>query len=239
MITTVNNQTIYNFLKEKTQGFKINFDFGSLQELKLSLERALLIEEGSKTSTKQRVRFCLDYSKSRYMQKKPILQYTCQDQIENTQIFTDSYFMVFLKDDDKLPIPDYKSENKDWQYPNTKLYYKSKNDIELSQYNITFNINKIMNYFKLKDFITINTNIKSSFDYDIKVALDKDVFKRFYMFMNYKESENITLYFQKTTNNFVRQPLYAAKDNNSTGLLLPCYKDEEADNTEVNITDLQ
>lgn len=237
MITTVNNQTIYNFLKEKTQGFKINFDFESLQELKESLERALLVEEATKTTSKQRARFCLNYSKSRSMQRRPILQYTCQDQIENTQVFTDSFFMVFLKNNDILPIPDYKSINKDWVYPDLTRLYRSNQDITCSQYSIKLNINKILNYFKLKEALAIDIKQVSSFGYNLVLGLSKDNFKRFVMFMNYKESEEITLYFNKTSNHEILQPLYAVNKNGSSGLILPC---RVADNEEtINIKDLQ
>lgn len=253
------NETIYNFLKTYTSNFKEELNIYNLQILKKSLEEALLVAENKNATEKTRARYCLNYTKSKTIQKKPVLQYSYNglkdENGQPLQAFTDSWFMVFLKQVDKIttlqPVEDQAGLN----YPNVSSFFKSPADIKKSIYNITFNINKLLNYFKLnkpnkKDGMNILT-IKTAADgEDVYFALEEKNFKNFIVFMNFKNSDNITLYYDRINFNsnviagldrygYIYNPFYTINKNESSGLILPALNRDVALESIINLIDLQ
>ena len=242
----LNNQLIYNFLQENTKNFKENLDFGVLIQLKNLLEDNILLEEAKTFTSKQRFQKCMQYQKKLQKSQKPILAGVCEDQLEDIQVFTDSFFMVFLKGEEVLRgLKTYKdTAHKEAQYPNVKTFYKTKEEIKNLTYNITFNINKLNNYFKLHKNLTITTEIRSLYGENIYMSLNKEVFDNFITFMDFKENENITLYFGGTEakTGGVYSTVYAI-NNESSGLFLPLRESTLPENQEaiykISLEDIQ
>lgn len=103
------------------------------------------------TCSKKRNNFILSYHKKLVKQhKKLVLAFSSDDAIENKQVFTDSYFLVALNEQDKTVIPDYK---------NAGIYNK---DIKLNKDGFNFDG---MHYPNIKPII-------NGFSKDIKITLD-------------------------------------------------------------------
>lgn len=239
-------QEVYNYLKENTSNFKDDLSFTKVLELESKLKNAILLEELKTTTTKQRAQKCFNLQKKLEKSHRPVLAGTCMDQLENAQIFTDGYFLVCLKDSDILSgLKTYQETAPGCKYPSVAEagfnYVKTVDEIKSFSYSVTLNINKLLKYFLLDEILCINSKVKSLYGDTMYLGIARDNFKNFITFMNYKESENITLYWNVSKGENVITPLYAIRENTgSTGLILP-YRFEDIHSQEkiIDIETLQ
>ena len=211
---------IYDLLKEASRSFNENIDFGTLMKVKEELEKEIKLAAIPTTTTKQRVNHCLGYSKKLMKGTKPILGYTENNQLEGLQVFTDSFFLVELSEEDKLPIEDWTSNKNNSQYPCvTKLVDVAA--AKLSSKVLEFKISDLLVLFKLSEIVRIKND-------NCSICLHKDNFNHFYQFMNFNTNDTIKLIL-RDTDKFNVYPATVLKDNGTIGIILPV-RDEGLDN---------
>jgi hypothetical protein len=210
----MNKVEIYNLIKEATKGFTTEVDVISLAHLKAKLEEDIKIEEASaKTGSKTRIKSCLTYAKHQ-CPRQPIFQTTCNDQIEGYQVYTNTYMMVFLTDNDKLPIPDYKEAGyKEGSYPNVKSI------VQFSKYNNenvdTYTASDLMALCKCNKDNLITTN-KGYY-------VGSNLMLNFLKFLNFNPKDNVVL--QYIDGDSKLTPIYVVNSTTgSYGIILPSRK---------------
>ena len=189
----------------------------SLNVLIEKLQQEILVEENKNLSSKQRLNKCLNYHKKLLKSPRPILAYSCNDQIEDRQVFTNAYYLVALKTVDQLPIPDYKESNLKINFPDITRIFSASNYNEKT---FTCNVGKLLNAFKSYNNIHL-LNEKTSFS----ACLSKENFELFILHLNYKNSDNITLYATTYESphycDSTLRPVYTKNENGSDGVILP------------------
>lgn len=213
---------IYNELKDLNGVLENKVLENIINEIEIDLLKA----KCNDFNQKQRISFCLNYSKKLSTKNRPILAYTCNDQIENYQIFTDCQILVCLAEDDKLPIKDYKEikELKGASYPNClQIVNTSKinNDITFK-----CNVGLLLNALKVHKVVNL-INTKTDYNY----TFEYENFKRFINFMNINKSDNITLL---GGNNFYS---VCKKNNGTLGIIMGVKSND--DNKTFTEEDLQ
>lgn len=185
-----------------------------IEEIKLEM----FTEENKGLTTKQRINYCMNYHKKLDKKPKKVLAYTCNDQIEGKQVFTDSFFMVVLSNDDKLPIPDYKDiKGMKLNYPAVVNLIRHNNYSERYK-TFTCNVGKLLQYLKTEENLILKNNN------DFNVALTYENFRNLITFMNFKNSDTITLHaraLENTTETTSVSPVYVKKENGTEGIMLP------------------
>lgn len=176
-----------------------------LKELIFDVKTEILKEDNKNLTSKQRLQYAMNWHKKMLKTPRKVLAYCCNDQIEDNQVITDGQFMVFLNNEDNLPLPHY-TEMKDYKasYPNTSLIYariKEDNEIKLD-------IKKIISLLKVNDEIICEYN-------GCKIGFDKNSFKNITTFLNIKDNSNIKLTLNPDAYN-----LNFIKNNGSKGILL-------------------
>lgn len=207
---------VYDLLKKGSNNFSAsNIDYSILIEVKDMLEKEIKLAKIPTTTTKGRVDFCLKYSKKLRNGRQPIFGYTESNQIPGFQVFTDSYFLVELVDEDQLPIEDWSTNKNFNHYPNvTKLIDLSV--VKQSKNVLTFKISDLLNEFKMTEAIRIKNDT-------CKICLHKDNFTRFIRFMNLGNTDTIRLVLNNASPS--TYPAYVLKDNGSVGIILPLRDD--------------
>lgn len=198
-------------LIKRLENININCKNNDITSLIEELKKEALIEDFKGLSTKQRLNKCLNYSKKLVKKCRPILAYTCNDQIKGYQCFCDSYFMVALNEEDKTPIADYKEIDEKWSYPSLAFLNN-----EIKNYNsITFTckLDKLLNYAKVNTCLKL---INSETGFDNCIAYE--TLEMFVTFMNLKPNDTITLIAK--SKDFSR-PIYVKKDNGTYGFIMP------------------
>lgn len=210
----MNKVEIYNLIKEATKGFTTDVDVITLDHLKTKLEEDIRVEEASsKNGGKTRIKSCLTYAKHQCL-RQPIFQTTCNDQIDGYQVYTNTYMIVFLTENDKLPIPDYKEAGyKEGSYPNVK------NIVQFSKYNNenvdTYTASDLMALCKCNKDNLITTNK----GYNVY----SNLMLNFLKFLNFNPKDNVVL--QYTDSDSKLTPIYVVNSTTgSYGIILPTRK---------------
>lgn len=173
-----------------------------LDDLILNVKGEILKESYEGKTPKQRIDYAIKWHKKQLKTNRPILAYSCKDQIKDYQIITDAQFMVFLNKDEELPIPHYTEYNNGKaDYPKTLQLFKS---IEYGE-EIKLDIKKVNSLLKANN--QIFTDYKG-----YKLIFDKECFNNLLVFLNIKDNNNVKVLINKQT-------LIIVKDNNCKGLL--------------------
>lgn len=188
-----------------------------IQELKNEIRVSILKSE-NKTSSKSRlntmIRVAQKAGKNGFrvaLSKAPILE-------DGTQLFTDSYFLVKLTEQDQNLAMD--SDLTDINYPRTdRVISGAKDGMQIA---FKISVRELLNTFKMQNTAYIK------YSDDEIIALKKDITKNFITFMNYKPSDIIdfraSYHFEKdieTNYSSLRKPLHTTKENGTFGLILP------------------
>lgn len=206
-------------LLKSLNGAVLNADWKIINNLISDLQQEILSGDLKGTSSKQRIKKAMSYHKKLLKSTKKILAFTSDDALEGYQVFTDSYFMVALKGDDVLPIPDYKKAN--------ELY---RNDSKLNPYGYEFQKNypdvsrifpkNFVCSFKLYAADLLKAcdaysiiHLKGSL---VDLYLASDLLKQYITFMNYSSNDSIDFNFSGSN---VRPLL--SYHNESKGIILP------------------
>lgn len=185
-----------------------------LDDLILNVEGEILKESYEGKTPKQRIDYAIKWHKKQLKTNRPILAYSCKDQVEGYQVFTDCYFMIFLNENDFLPIPDYKEyANGKVNYPNTLQLYKS---IECGE-EIKLDIKKIQSLLKVKN--EIYTSYKNN-----KLYFNKKRFDDLLVLLNVKNNDNIKILIDNQILKFIKN------DNNKAIMIVGAHS-----HTETNI----
>lgn len=209
----MNTQTIYQTLKEATNNFSSsNIDYSVLMKLKNDLEIEILAAENKGSTSKQRIKTIDSYFKKVGL-KRPVLGcYT--KQVEGYNSFTDSFFLVELKDEDFTGLTLQDAAELGYNYPDiTRI--TNFNNYDYMEYSVEFNVNDILNEMKLlkKDALL---KFKNNNNEDVYFNVEK--MKMFILAMNLKPADTVTL----KTNSYLR-PYHLIKNNGSRGIILPCH----------------
>lgn len=187
-----------------------------LKELRIFLENEIKLEDIEPSRAKQRIRKALNFSEKIRKGNRPVLSY-CNYK-DDFQEFSDSYFAVRLKNNDIIKeLNDVK---------NTRLSYPEFDRIfnyYISTYNAEYIVNisdilKEIKVAKIDSYITLQGKINA--------YINTKNFENFITFMNFNKNDIIT--FKTKINNdddFLKAPLYFAKENGTSGILMPCKKD--------------
>lgn len=211
--TTILNEL--NLLKET------NFNLLVFEKLLDKIKLEINAEENKTTTSKQRIK-TIDTQMIKKQTKKTLTYYT--NKITGFKTFTNSYFLVALKDIDFNGLTLQCAEENNVIYPNLDkiidLNYKN------YRYNITLKVNDILNDIKTTGFkgfkegvISYHNVIYNYVDENgtkQKIGFSCGNLKLFLMALNLTPSDTITLYFK---NNY--SPAYVENKNKSFGLLLP------------------
>ena len=225
----MNNALLLNELKMMVN--KNTLDLNKYYNLIDKIKIEIATEANKETTTKQRITFINNFIKNnKFLQKRPILKYYDDTQFAGYKAFTDSFFMVLLKEADSnglqwLPFTEYIKENPNYNYPtlNRIVNFNFKNDYLNT---LELKVNDILNDIKAAG----KPNIKNGdFDTAIKYyfidssdGVKKPLgfgalnMKAFITFMNYKPSDTITFYFKNQIS-----PAFSENKNGSIGLILP------------------
>lgn len=197
----------------------------SISVLIEELKKEVLVEDFKGLSTKQRINKCLKYSE-KLSKKRPVLAYTDNEQIKDHQVFTDSYFLVALNENDKLPIKDYKEIDSKWTYPDIKLFDVSRMFYDNKTFKI--NVGTLLKHCKLHDYIEL-VNEKT----DFITCVGTEVLEMFITFMNLKTSDEIVFKIRDAV-----KPILVEKENGSFGILMPIRKNGNIEFYKLNEEDL-
>lgn len=211
-------QTIYQTFKDASHGFNFckELDGKLLMKLQHDLEIEILAAENKGATSKQRIKSIDSYFKKIGL-KRPVLGcYT--KQVEGYNSFTDTFFLVELKDEDFAGLTLQDAAELGLNYPALDRITNF-NNFNGMEYSITFNINEVLNKMKLlkKDEVLTFTSNKNDIVY-----FRVDVLKMFILSMNLKPSDTITL---KTNSYF--KPYHFIKENGSRGIILACHPEKE------------
>ena len=219
-------ERLYNTFREASNNFDFSKELNGdkLFKMKERLENEIKASTATTSTGKARIKSCLSYAKE-VREKRPILGYTDNSQLkegnENLQVFTDSFFLVALSPDDKLPIEDYTEVEslKGARYPRVDRI-ASKNFIDKNMY-IDIKINDILNAFKINKSLRL---YEFSGNKDFAYKINEFYFKKLITFLNVKSDETVRLY--ATLNDpYHNKPLYIVRDSGSFGLVLPMRED--------------
>ena len=182
-----------------------------LDDLILNVEGEILKESYEGKTPKQRIDYAIKWHKKQLKTTRPILAYSCKDQVEGYQVFTDCYFMIFLNENDFLPIPDYKEyANGKVNFPNTLQLYKS---IECGE-EIKLDIKKIQSLLKIKN--EIYTSYKNN-----KLYFNKKRFDDLLVLLNVKNNDNIKILIDNQILKFIKN------DNNKAIMIVGAHSQSE------------
>lgn len=187
-----------------------------IQKIIETLKQEIVLEENKGLSSKQRLNYCLNFARKLQKGKRPVLGYTCNDQIKDKQVFCDSFFLVSLAETDQLPIADYKEAENKLNYPIVERIVVPSN-YGVKSFNC--NVGKLLQQLKANKEIHL-FNEETGFN----VLLGEENVKNFLTFMNYSSKDTITLYartLENTTENTSLSPVYAINKNGSYGIVLP------------------
>jgi hypothetical protein len=214
-----------NYLKDKENAQQ------KINKIIEALKQEIIVEENKGFSTKQRLNYCLNYSKKLIAGSRAVLGYTCNDQIENKQVFCDSYFIAALAEKDKLPIADYTEAPTKLNYPTvTRIIIQS----NYGSKKFTCNVGKLLNYLKAHKMVHL-VDEKTGFN----VILGEENTKNFITFMNYSTKDNITLQVRTIDRTDLApsiSPVYAENNNGSYGVVLPVGRLKEDEKQPVTVT---
>lgn len=190
------------------------------------LKQEVLVEDFKGLSTKQRLNKCLKYSEKLSKKLRPVLAYTDNEQLNGYQVFTDSYFLVALTEEDKTPIKDYKEIDGKWTYPNIKWADADRRFYDNKTFKI--NVGTLLKHCKLNKYLEL-VNEKT----DFLTCVGTDVLEMFITFMNLKASDEIVFKIRD-----VVKPILVEKENGSFGILMPIRKNGNIEFYKLNEEDL-
>ena len=191
----------------------------SINNLILDVERETLKEDYKGKTSKQRIDYAMKWHKRQLKTIRPILAYSCKDQIENYQVITDAYFLVFLNNDDELPISHYTEYmNGKVNYPNTLQLYKN---VEKGE-EIKLDIKKVVALLNVKEDNEIRTEYNG-----YKLIIDKKKFNELLVFMDVKDNSNVKILIDN-------QVLKMIKNNGSKGMMVLGRTPLKENNTDFN-----
>lgn len=209
----MNTETIYLQLKDLTNNFKSStVDYNKLMHLKNELEIEIQASNNKQFTSKERIKKIDSYFK-KVGAKRPVLGcYT--KQVEGFNSFTDTFFLVELKNEDFAGLTLQDVAETEYRYPalDRVTWFNGMDSMELS---VTFNVNDILKKMKLlkKDDVIKVINNKG-----YETIFGVEVLKMFIISMNLKNSDTITL---KAKSDYY--PFHYVKENGSRGIILPCH----------------
>lgn len=208
-------------ITEKEKNGSLKLDSIKYIDLIEKVKIEIAAEQNKDTTTKQRINFITNFIK-KMSNSKPIFK-TYSEQIPGFKAFTDTYMMVLLKDLDfnGLNIQnsnDFIKENPNLKYPDiTRII-----DFKYKSYQnyITLKVNDILNDIKAagkpKNKYDFDKGIIYKYGENQKIGFGACEMKAFLNFMNFKSSDEITLYFKGS-----HYPAFTQNKNGSIGLILP------------------
>ena len=221
------NQKLIETLKEAL----FNDKWSIITNLISDLQQEILASDVKGVSSKQRISKTMAYHRQMLKSmKRPILSFTSDDALEGYQSFTDSYFLVALKGNDLLTIPDYKKANELYRndsklnpqgldlsgkYPDLTRIFPQYIDKEKK---IKVNIGDLLK--ACKAYKTLHFKNK-----DVDFYLDNELLERYILFMNYQNKDIVELYH---SGGF--RPVISYHDE-SKGLILPFRCENENETT--------
>lgn len=222
MTNTLFLNELLNITETQKDGFKV-LDIIKYNNLIEKIKLEIAAEENKTLTSKQRINFVNTFLKNRIFERKPIFKCFDDTQIKEKAIFTDTYFLVALSQNDLAGLPlknfkDYKKENPHIsEYPTVTRIID--NNFEKLPFKLTLKVNDILNDIKAAgkpknhDY---DKGIIYNYDDNKKIGFGACEMKAFLTFMNFKPTDTITLYFK---NNLT--PAHTQNNNNSYGLILP------------------
>ena len=199
-----------NYLSDKAKAQE------KIEKLIAAIQQEIIVEDNKGLTTKQRLNYCMNVAKKLQNSTRPVLGYTCNNQIKDKQVFCNSFFLVALAEADRLPIADYTEAKTKMSYPNVERIVIPGN---YGVKSFTCNVGKLLNYFKAHKVLHL-VNESTGFN----VLLGEENVKDFVTFMNYNSKDTITLYartLENTTATTSLNPVYAENKNGSYGIVLP------------------
>lgn len=211
----MNTETIYLQLKDLTNNFKSStVDYSKLMHLKNELEIEIQASNNKQFTSKERIKKIDTYFNKLKNGRRPVFGYYTTS-VEGYKSFTDSYFLVELKDEDfnGLTLQDVAETKYNYPALDRVTWFSGMDSMELS---VTFNVNDILKKMKLlkkKDDVIKVINNKG-----YETIFGVEVLKMFIISMNLKNSDTITL---KAKSDYY--PFHYVKENGSRGIILPCH----------------
>lgn len=207
-------------ITEKEKDGFLKLDSIKYYDLIEKIKIDIAAEQNKETTTKQRINFITNFIK-KMSDSKPIFK-TYSEQIPGFKAFTDTYMMVLLKDPDFSGLNiqnsnDFIKENPNLKYPDiTRII-----DFKYKSYQncITLKVNDILNDIKAAGKAKnhwMDKGIIYKYGENKKIGFGACEMKAFLNFMNFKSSDEITLYFKGSC-----YPAFTQNKNGSIGLILP------------------
>lgn len=179
-------------LLQKMKALKEGGSDLTLDDLIKMVEQEIMLEPYC-YSDKQRIKRCLNYAKKLRNGLRPLLGYASDD-IEGYQTFTDSAFLVFLDEKDKMDIPNYTEAYRKGAYPILRDFFKGQYPCGLK-----VKVSDLLNAIKVKKDICIVCE-------EGQLMFELERMKHLLDFLNYQEEEIVFQYNNKR---------YQYDDNNS------------------------
>ena len=188
----MNNTTTLKTLENiKTKLLTFNYytveaEIKQLDNLILDIKTEILNSTATGTA-KNRNKKVLSWHKKMLKTPRQVLAYA--GSFKDYQVITDSYFMAFLTDTDRVNI-DNATDHK-LSYPNVEMIYNKAFNNNLKTFNLDFN--KTVNLFNLYDYIYLDFNEHDNYNASIKLykVIDKKVFNDLILFLNINNADDI------------------------------------------------